>query len=358
MHDQINNILVIKLKYLGDVLVTTPVFEALRYCYPRASISALVNKGTEEMLTQNPFLDNVFTLDESTNPVAGLIKYLQLIQRLRRMSVDIALELTNSDRGAILAFLSCAKRRLGFQSKKKKMLDRHLIFTDLITVQGAMHIVDYHLEMVKYLGCAFTKKELSLYWSQEEESTCIHILKDHGFSLKKKFVVLHPISRARYKAWHLDGYAAVCDYLKRDCDTQTILVCSNNEDERHFIHGIVKISKTEPLNLGGQLSLKQLAILISHAKLFIGIDSAPMHIATAVKTPVVAIFGPSRQFRWGPWGSGNTVIQKSWDCVPCGKEGCKGEGRSKCLDDLSIEEVISVVGSKMDSIRSPKKALI
>ena len=355
MHDVINNILIIKLKYLGDVLVTTPVFEALRYCYPRACISALVKKDTEEMLTQNPFLDNVFTLEKYANPVLDLVKYLQLIQRLRRLNLDIALELTNSDRGAILAFLSGAKRRLGFQSKKKKKLDRHLVFTDLITSQGARHIVDYHLEMVKYLGCTFPKKEISLCWGQEEERICKQILKDNGLSLKKKFVVLHPISQARYKAWHLDGYAAVCDYLQKECGTQTILVCNNNTDERRFVHRIMEISKTTPINLGGQLSLKQLAILISHAKLFIGIDSAPMHMATAVKTPVVAIFGPSRQFRWGPWGKGHIVIQKSWDCVPCGKEGCKGGGRSRCLDNLSIEEVIPIIGSKMNLVDSRKR---
>ena len=120
MHDEIKNILVIKLKHLGDVLVTTPVFEALRYCYPKVSISALVKKGTETMLTQNPSLDNVFILERSANPVLDLIKHLQLINRLRRLNLDLALELTNSNRGAILAFLSGAKRRLSFKSIKMK----------------------------------------------------------------------------------------------------------------------------------------------------------------------------------------------------------------------------------------------
>lgn len=355
MHDGIKNILVIKLRYLGDVLVITPVFDALRYSYPKAFISALVNKGTETMLTQNPAIDAVLVLERSANPVLDLIKHLQLIRKLRMFDFDLALELTNNDRGAILGFLSGAKRRLGFRSRRMKKLDRHLLFTDLVTAQGSRHIVDYNLEMIEYLGCTFPEKGLSLYWTKEEESTCWQILRENGLSPNQSFVVLHPISQARYNAWHLDGYVAICDYLQKECGIQTILVCDNNTDERHFVNRIVQMSKSAPIDLGGQLSLKHLAALLSHAKLFIGIDSGPMHMAAAVKTPVVAIFGPSRQFRWGPWGEGHTVIQKSWKCVPCGKKGCNGEGRSRCLDELSIEEVIPVIESRINIVLSYKE---
>lgn len=354
MHDETKNILVIKLKYIGDVLVTTPVFESLRYYYPKAYIAALVNKGTEPMLTQNPAINKILVLERYANPVLDLIKYLQLINNLRKLHFDLVLELTNSDRGALLGFLSGAKRRLGFKSKKLKRFDRHLLFTDLVTARAGRHIVDYHLEMTEYLGCVSCEKELSLYWNKEDETACLQILREKGFLPHNNFIVLHPISQARYKAWHLDGYVAICDYLQKEWGIRTILICGNNRAELNFTNRIVEMSKSSPIHLGGQLSLKQLAALLSHAMFFIGIDSGPMHMATAVKTPVVAIFGPSKQFRWGPRGEGHKVVQKSWKCVPCGKKGCNGEGRSRCLDDLSIEEVVPVLKSRMDFTLSNK----
>ena len=95
-----------------------------------------------------------------------------------------------------------------------------------------------------------------------------------------------------------------------------------------------------PINLVGRLSLKELGALIAQARFFFGVDSAPMHLAAAVDTPAVALFGPSGVFNWGPWGEGHLVIQKDWDCVPCGRDGCEGSKVSRCLMELAPEEVL------------------
>jgi heptosyltransferase-3 len=231
-----------------------------------------------------------------------------------------------------------------------KPLDRHLLFTDLVVQEKGTHIVDRHLQMIEHLGLTPLSRSPSLYWEKGEEASCETILRNNNLSLEDDFVVLHPILKAKYRAWKIEGYAKLCDYLYDTFGMPTILACGPSSDEVSFVDKIAKISKSSPINLGGKLSLKKLVALISHATLFIGIDSGPMHMATAVETPVVAIFGPQTKVTWGPYGEDHTVIQKDWDCVPCIKMGCNNSGKSRCLDELSAEEVIAAVDHAMNSL--------
>jgi len=248
--------------------------------------------------------------------------------------------------------MSGAEKRVGFKSKKAKIFDRKLLFTDLVTPNANpnLHVVDTQLEMAKYLGCAQIKGTPSLYWTCEEEATCEAILNKKDISLHDRFIVLHPILKAKYRAWHVEGYAEICEYLYNEWSIQTILVCGKEEKEVAFVNEIVGVADKACIHLGGQLSLRQLIVLIAHAFLFIGIDSGPMHMAAALNTPLVAIFGPQSKDRWGPYGEGHTVIQKKWNCVPCRKQGCNGQGTSRCLDELSAKEVIAVLETKLPSV--------
>ena len=358
MTDGSLRILVIKLRYLGDVLLTTPVFDALRSRFPDAFIAALVNKGTEDMLTDNPAINRIFTLERDTSFLPDLQKQVRLIREIRNIKFDMVLDLTWNDHAAFLAWLSGAKKRFTYKTTdktgKKSPFHRSLLFTNLIDAEKNLHILKKHLEMPKALGCAPLPARPSLYWSPEDRKTCEEILRNNGVSGDFPYVVLHPASNASHKVWTVEGYAALCDDLLEKRAIRTILICGKDEEELRMNRAICALAKSQPLNLGGQLTLKQSAVLLSKAALFIGIDSGPMHMATAVNTPVVAIFGPSRIWRWGPCGDGQIVIQKDWDCVPCGKKGCDGTGRSRCLDELSIEEVTTVVEPRIKSILSGK----
>ncbi|MBN2538673.1 MAG: putative lipopolysaccharide heptosyltransferase III [Deltaproteobacteria bacterium] len=352
MHDTIDNILVIKLRHIGDVILTIPVFEALRYNYPDAFIAALVNEEAGPVLEHNPSVNRVFTLQRSSHPVHSFRRQLELMYGLRKQRFDLVLELSKNDRGAFYSFVTGAEKRLGFKSRKGKRVDRQLLFTDLVTPSGTQHIVDYHLEMIEKLALNVPGKDLALYWDQSEEDMCGRILEEEGIFSDDQFIVLHPFSRDRHKSWHVDSYAKICDYMSEQWGVRTVLIGGSDEMERSLVDRVAVTAKSSPINLGGRLSLKHLAAVSSRALLFVGIDSGPMHVASAVGTPVVAIFGPSRRFRWGPWGEGHEVIQKDWPCVPCGKKGCDGTGRSRCLDELSVEEVTAVLEPRMKSILS------
>jgi ADP-heptose:LPS heptosyltransferase len=248
---------------------------------------------------------------------------------------------------AILAFLSGAEKRLSYKPKRKKLLSPSLLFTDLIDIPKKFHTSDRHLAMAKALGCPPVPNKPTLYWNSKDETDCEEILRDSGLSLDLPYVVMHPTSNAIHKVWTAQGYATVCDYLSENKALRTILVCGKDKRESRLNLEICNLAKSRILNLGGKLSLKQLAALLSKAVLFIGIDSGPMHMATAVDTPVLAIFGPSRPWRWGPCGKGHIIIQKKWNCVPCGKKGCLNDGgESRCLSELTPDEVIPEIEDK------------
>jgi heptosyltransferase-3 len=357
MHNKIRNILVIKLRYLGDVVLTSQVFESLRYYYPQASITALVNKGTESMLTENPSLDNILVLERFRNLAFDMLKQVQLILKLRRFHFDLALELTSNDRGAFMSFLSGARKRLGYLPKEIKRFDRRLLFTDFVLPRAGEHIVDRHLKMIEYLGHKPLNRESSLHWSKTDEALCRQIVSEKGHSLDDSYVVLHPILRAKFRAWSIEGYAAMCDYIYKKWNIKTLIICGKDKDEVEFVDKILELTEESCIHLGGRLSLKQTIVLIANATLFIGVDSGPMHMAAAVRTPIIAIFGPQNYIQWGPYGEGHTVIQKTWDCVPCVRNGCNDNGAiSRCLEELSIKEVIEVIDYKMNQLMSNKSA--
>ncbi|MBN2179588.1 MAG: putative lipopolysaccharide heptosyltransferase III [Deltaproteobacteria bacterium] len=353
MKKEIKEILVIKLRYLGDVVLTTPVFESLRQFYPQASITALVNKGTETMLVKNPNVDRIFVLERDKNHIADLKKQLSLIAKLRKLRFDLALELTNNDRGAAYSFLSAAKRRLGYRPKRIKILDRHLLFTDLVKTKKGLHIVDRHLEMIRHLKSDSIMTAPALFWSKEEELMCRKIFEKEGASFDEQFAVIHPTLHAKYRKWNIVDCSLLCDYLFNRWKVRPILICGPTAEEMDFTKQVSLKANSPVINLGGQLTLRQLIALIANAILYVGIDSGPMHIAAALKIPVVAIFGPQEPRRWGPWGEGHMVVQKSWECVPCRKKGCDDKGTtSLCLEKLTVEEVIPAIDLQMRKIES------
>lgn len=143
--------------------------------------------------------------------------------------------------------------------------------------------------------------------------------------------------------------ANVIDWLEVERRMKVILTTSPEEKELKKIKSILSLCKSRPLSLAGLLTLKQLAVLSQKCKLFMGIDSAPMHIAAAVGTPVIALFGPTGEFNWGPWGNGHTIIKKDWKCRPCGMDGCNRTKRSLCLEAITPEEVKRAIDLKLNA---------
>nr|HID59264.1 putative lipopolysaccharide heptosyltransferase III [Desulfobacterales bacterium] len=352
MRNSYTNILAIILKHIGDVLVTTPVLTALKGAYPDSRISILVNPGTEEAIAENPVVDEVLVLDRGSG--YGVFKkawhQVQFALKVRRKKFDLVLELSAGDRGAILGLISGARERVGFDPKNRGFWGRRYFFTKLVDKDtGTQHMVDYNLALVRALGIEPSDKRLSFCWTKESETRCRRLLLNHGIRFDDPYVVLHPTSRWMFKTWNASGYAAVCDYIHDQYRIPVVLSCAPNQVELKFTNRIIRLASHKPISLAGQLSIKELGCLVAHASLFVGVDSAPMHIAAAVNTPVIALFGPSGEHMWGPWGDGHIVIKKDWDCRPCGRDGCGGRKVSRCLEEIEPKEVFEAIDHQLGS---------
>ncbi|OGQ56737.1 MAG: putative lipopolysaccharide heptosyltransferase III [Deltaproteobacteria bacterium RIFCSPLOWO2_02_FULL_53_8] len=371
----VKKILVIKLRHIGDVLLTVPAIRALRDGLPGARISALVNSGTEEMLTGNPLLEEVFCFDrrikESGSASRRIIGEIGFVRGLRQRNFDMTVDLTGGDRPALLGFLSGARYRLGYDPAGSGFAGKKRLYTHLAPrPQGRTHTVIRDCGIGAAFGIPPIDLTVDIFTSAQDEAAIDGLLKAAGIDATTKFVHVHPASRWLFKTWTIAGMASVLDGLQAN-GLRVVLTTGPSDAERKITISITEAMKTPPVDLSGRVSLKGLAALSRRAALFFGVDSAPMHIAAATGAPVVAVFGPSGAFDWGPWDNRqasvwindrepdvntpyplkggiqrfgrNTVIQKSWDCVPCGKDGCNGSKKSRCLDEITPEEVLKLL---------------
>lgn len=331
-------ILVIKLKQPGDVLVSTPVIAALKEAWPDCHLTYLVPKGTEDMVSGHPGLDGLMVVDRRG---ATWGQTWRFIRDLRRRRFDLVLELSGGDRGAIYSFLTGAKERLGFAHPRQPFWQRHGCFTRLLPRPPVkMHLVDQNLAAVRALGIEPVNPRLQFFGDQAVDQRVCGLLASLGLA-GRPFVVMHPGAGWRFKCWTPSGYARVIEFFQEEWGLTTVLTGTRAAHEQELLAAIHQECRAAPVDLAGRLSLKELGVLISKARLFFGMDSAPMHLAAAVNTPAVALFGPSGVFNWGPWGAGHLVIKKDWDCLPCGQDGCQGSKISRCLMELTPEEVLA-----------------
>ncbi len=362
-------ILVIKLRHIGDVLLTVPAIRAARETYPDAYIAVLVNKGTEEVLKGNPLIDEVMTYDRGMKKRSVIRRVkgeIAFVKYLRAHGFDMTIDLTSGDRPAIYSYLSGAVCRIGYNPRGKGFRGKSRFYSHLGSVSGGrLHTVLKELNLVRQFGIDTEDLSVRIFFSEVDRRSAEAILAENGIDRKVSFVHIHPTSRWLFKCWRDDYMAEVIDYLEQTAGVRVVITSGPDEKEVGKIHNIIKNTHSNPVNLAGRLTLKQLAALTDRALMFFGVDTAPMHIAAAVDTPVVALFGPSGAFDWGPWDNGETlnhtqypeknglqvsgmhaVIQSGWDCVPCGRDGCEGSKKSECLEAIKPQDVIKLMRTR------------
>ncbi len=332
--EKVQRVLVIKLRYIGDVVLSTPVIESLRKNLPGSSITMLVNEGTEAVLFNHPYLDDVLVVPQEKH----WKRQIDLVRILRSKKFDLAIDLTDGDRAAILAFLSGATYRVGFNSEKRwrGMLYHHVVKADPV----ALHAVDYHLEAVKAIGCKADHQGPRLYPSDRDQSVITQLLEKNGLSSNEPFALFHPGARWWFKSWPLGRFIELARRMKEQHGLSVVMV--GGEKDMEAAERIVTACGPWARTLAGQITVLQLAALAQRAELFVGNDAGPMHIAAAVGTPVVALFGPTDPQVWRPWGIGHEVIWKQMDCSPCWRSDCQ-RGELSCMRQITVDEVFDAV---------------
>jgi heptosyltransferase-3 len=335
--------LVIKLGHIGDVLVTTPVFTALKEAFPDISITAVVNQGTEAMVAHNPCLDRVLIIRrEHTSRWAAARDQWRLIRQLRSSGFDLCLELSGGDRGAVLSLLSGAPLRIGFLPNKAHLRARafhHLVDRSSTTT----HVIKTFLYQVEWLGLNPKDQRMKFHPGEDARAKAQELLSQNGLG-EGRYALVHPTSRWMFKAWTPEGVARVMEHLAGK-GLALVLSSAPDAEELRFVQKVrQELAPNLPLlDLAGKLDLLVLGALIEKARLFFGVDSAPMHMASARGTPVVVLFGPSGEKMWGPWQVRAEVVTGDCDIRPCGQDGCNHTKISLCLVKLPPERVIAAI---------------
>jgi len=345
----IERILVIKLKHIGDVLLATPAIHALKKAFPKSRICALVYAGTDDMLTGNPDLEEVLVFEKGTG-VGRISNEGRLVSQLRRIRPDLAVQMGNGDREAILGVLSGARIRVGYDPRGSGFLGRRLLLTHIVPQDWEKHVVESNLDLVRALGVEPDARDLRLFVDPQAEAAVDTLVRDMGVGRDDRVVTIHPTAKWMFKCWTDEGFAQVADYLSEE--GMTVCITSGSaEREVQKAQRIIGHARRPAIDLAGRLTLKQVAALIARSRLFVGVDSAPMHVAAAVKTPVVALFGPSREQNWRPWGDGHLVLKRDPFCSQLRRKRCEVTKRCECLETLRVEEVIAAVEEQLAKSR-------
>jgi len=355
------NILIVKLSAIGDVVHTLPSLAALRKLYPRAHITWVIEEAASDLIKGHPDLDRViisyrkrWTSEIKKGRISVFKEAGQFIRELRSRRYDLVIDFHGLLKSAVIVFLSSGKRKLGYDSMQEIS---GLFLTEKIPEDMDKHAVDRYLDLVRYLkrkdfapNYNTGKKDVnnlqacmeeSVFFipvTEEEGEKAVRLLKSKGVG-EKGFVAVNPIALWETKLWEDKNFARLCDLIYIKYALPVVFTGA----EKESIARILAQMKTPAISLAGETSLRELAYLYRRAVLVISTDSGPMHIAAAVGTPVVALFGPTDPARTGPYGNGgHRVLRKDLPCSPCFLRKCASR---KCMCLISVEEVFQTVGA-------------
>jgi heptosyltransferase-3 len=300
----IRSIVVFKQRHIGDVLLSTPVFHALRVTFPGASTAAVVNEGTEAMLSGNPDIDRIVVFRRSRRDAGGMERgreELSFLRQIRACRPDLSVQLTEGDRGAILSFLSGARFRLGVAPAKPGVFGKERLFTHLCPPPDRYrHAALRDLDILAEAGIPPADPSLRFFFSPGDREGLERKLHRAGVSGGMPYAIVHPTSRWTFKCWTDEGMAGTIAHLSRK-GFVPVVTSGPDSAEVSQANRITALSGAACISLAGSLTLKELGAALASARLFVGVDSAPMHLAAAVGTPAVALFGPTGAYNWAPW---------------------------------------------------------
>lgn len=344
---QLRRALVIKLRHHGDVLLTGPVLSALKAAAPACEIDALVFADTAPMLEDHPALAQLHRIGrdwKKLGPLAQLRHEWALIRTLRARGYDLVIHLTDHPRGAWLSRLLKPRWAVAAQrAKGGKWWKGSFSHLYKPVGGGRRHTVDTHLDALRRLGLqpAPEARRLQMEPGTAARERVDTLLAQHGVEAGH-FIQLHPASRWFFKCWPVAHNAALLKDLVA-AGEQVVITAAPDAREQTMVEAIIAEAGVAVVNLAGQLKLRELAALTARARLFVGVDSAPMHIAAAVGTPCVALFGPSGDREWGPWMVRGEVVTSPHNCRPCGMDGCGNGKLSECLVDIEPARVMDAI---------------
>ena len=364
-------ILVIITRRIGDVLLTTPLIHTLKTAWPSAKIDVLVFENTRDILANHPDIHEIIAMPSGASTLASLKWTISLWNRY-----DLAISALPSDRATIYAWLA-GKRRIGLledkpnQGWKKRLLNDWVLFDNLNT-----HTISMLLQLASHLELAL-QYDVSVNWTENDSKVVDACLKAASINENQAYAVLHIYPKFAYKMWSSTAWVDLVTWLNEH-NIQVILTGSSDPGEMQYIQQLLEKLPANTHCFASKLNFAQMSYLLKRAKIYVGPDTVVTHLAAAMGTPTVALFGPSNPVKWGAWPKNHHEKSSPWkinapsqqvknvillqglqpknraNCIPCLQEGCDRHinSHSQCLDELPASRVITAINALLTSCAS------
>jgi len=332
-----NKILIIRTDRMGDVLLSTPVVKVLRKKFPKSYIAFMVRPYTQDIVRGNPYLDEVIVYDKYGRD-KSFLSSLKFALSLRKKKFDLTLILHPTNRIHIVTFLAGIRKRVGYNKKFGFLLTDKV---EDIKHLGKKHELDYNFDILKAIGIKDTSRELYMPILEDDEDCINSILEEKNISRNDKIIAINPTASCPSKIWPAERFGKICSILIKNYNLKIALICSDKDID--ICRKVSSFIEDNNYVVFSGLKLRQLAALLKKASLLISNDSGPVHIAVAVKTPVISIFGRNQAglspTRWKPLGENDIVLHKEVGCRECLAHNCNRG--FKCLKSITVEDVLN-----------------
>ncbi|MFA6469980.1 MAG: glycosyltransferase family 9 protein [Bacteroidota bacterium] len=337
----VKRILLTRMKYIGDIVLTTPIIRSLRETYPDAHIAYLGDSKAVSLLEHNPFLDEIIPFDFSRDTV---FYQLKMYWKMFSGKYDLTIDLYSNPRSALMTFATRAKVRIGGDTR-----GRGTLYTIKIGDDGKLKsAIVHHYQSLKPLGIEQKNFKTEIFLTGNERSSAKELLASIGVDTKKRIVAIHPGATWPNKIWPKEQFASLLERLVAQTDCE-VIVSPGPKDVDLMSFLTRKFSKrVHALPL---LPVRVLAAILSQCSVFVSNDCGPMHIGVATGTKTIGIFGPEPIEIWFPYdrNDGHLPLFKKIFCSPCRTTQCFREGIDylECMKLITVEEVFNAVKERL-----------
>ena len=336
---QHERILIFTKNWLGDVIFEEPFIRAVKRKFPQSYIVCVTNYRCNDILDAHPSVDEVIGFDDRKRD-KGIMAKRTFISLLRGKNITKAFILHRSFSRALMIFLARIPERYGYATKRRGFLLTH----SFREPKEKLHHVDYCVHMLHKAGLYVDEEHAhryQFYFTENDKASMIKLLHDRGIE-SGRFVGIHPSANWEPKRWPAENFGACIDQMNEEFNLP-IVITGSQEDAVVAQKIISRVTGRKPISLCGKMAIRELGALFSLSRLVISADSGPLHIASGVGVPVIALFGPTDPDMTGPRGKGKSFVIKNTPSacdIPCYDQQCSTH---ECMRDLSADRVIAVI---------------
>jgi heptosyltransferase-3 len=338
-----SRILVIKLRAIGDVVLSTAVLPNLKAACPEAEIHFLTEKASAPVIENNPHVDRVWILPSQDKSLSRMKHTLSFLHRIRKQKYDLVFDLFGNPRSAFITWVSGSPVRVGYRFR-----GRVLAYNRRVDPRGdRVHEVDFNLDALRAQGIPILSSKPEFYFGPEDARRIDTWIKQE-FASSDFLVAIHPWGSWEAKRWPPARFAELATRLIRSLNARVIVLWGPGE--REHAEEVRSLSE-ETLTLAPPTTLGELGALLSRCGLVVANDSGPMHIAAAAGVPTAGLFGPTNPDLQGPYGpNGLAVYRKELSCIGCNRLQCPD---GSCMNDLTVDQVESEIADFLNRMNDP-----